>query len=373
MYQVPIALFLASVAATHPARVLVLPFRPLGIEADRAASLTVLFRGQIEKLGGFALAAEAESAAAVPKVEACGGKGECLARVLRGAGADLMVLTVAGALGDTYTLDLKLLDTGGKERRRVSQQLGGADAVLIEGARSAAVQLLAPEQYTGALMVQTEFEAEVQLDGKAVGKTPLTGPVIAAVGPRALKITKPGYRDFDQFVEIRFGQTTFVKVDLKNSTISGVLYALAGEAPPPEAFTAAPAPPPPAPGPAPLRDPPRAPLARGPTPAPEWVWPAALGTGAAALGTLAFAVYFGLDAQSIEGSLAEKFRKRTLGDADQQRYAEMYDQASTANMLYLVSGVLGVLGGAGMAWSLAGGAVEVAPAPGGLALQGTLP
>lgn len=318
----------ASFASAAPRKLALFAFRPLGVDAARAAALTALVASEAGKIPEIALLDAAKVEAALPRADGCAGKAECLRGVARELGADALVLGVAGALGDTFTLDLKLLDAQGNETRRVSQKLGGTEEVLLEGARAAAVQLLAPELYVGSLVVRTEAEAQVLLDGRAVGQAPLASPLDGLVpGQRALRIVKGGYKDFERFVEIRFAQTTYVSVDLQKSEITGVMFAKDGEAVPEAALASA-----------------------GP---PPWVEPAALGTGAAALLALAIGVRFGLSARSIERELGSAYQLRALTDGDRQRYEQMDIDARRANVLFVVSGVLAAAAGVGLGWTFA--------------------
>jgi hypothetical protein len=59
----------------------------------------------------------------------------------------------------------------------------------------------------GTLRVKTDVAGvEVFLDGKSVGKTPLTlAPV--AVGAHHLTLTKPGYMDFEEEIQVQAGAT----------------------------------------------------------------------------------------------------------------------------------------------------------------------
>jgi hypothetical protein len=137
------------------------------------------------------------------------------------------VLTgVLGGLGEEVSLDLKLLDRGAKEVRRV------AVAIPIETrARRAVldellVQLLAPRKWTGTLALDcSEDGAQVQLDGSFIAATPLAKPLEGLKpGKHILRITKDGFGEFSRFVAIRFNEVARLKVDLKNAMVVGLIY-----------------------------------------------------------------------------------------------------------------------------------------------------
>ena len=67
----------------------------------------------------------------------------------------------------------------------------------------------------GALRVKSDAsEVEVLLDGKSVGKTPLTVSEVAA-GAHRLSLTKPGYEDHEEQVTVEAGVTTKLFVVMK--------------------------------------------------------------------------------------------------------------------------------------------------------------
>ena len=67
----------------------------------------------------------------------------------------------------------------------------------------------------GTLRVKTDIsEVEVFLDGNSVGKTPLTLTPVP-VGPHQVTLTKPGYADHEEQVQVQAGATAKVFVLMK--------------------------------------------------------------------------------------------------------------------------------------------------------------
>lgn len=67
----------------------------------------------------------------------------------------------------------------------------------------------------GSLRVKTDVsEVEVFLDGKSVGKTPLTLTPVPT-GAHQLTLTKPGYKDYEEQVQVQSGATARVFVLMK--------------------------------------------------------------------------------------------------------------------------------------------------------------
>ena len=98
--------------------------------------------------------------------------------------------------------------------------------MLLSGLRAAAVKLLSPEHYIGALEVETGVDgAQVLVDGKVLGTTPIAGTIVGlAPGQHALRLTKAGFADFEKFIDVKFDQTTVVQVDLAQRTVRGVMF-----------------------------------------------------------------------------------------------------------------------------------------------------
>jgi hypothetical protein len=88
------------------------------------------------------------------------------------------------------------------------------------------VHLLAPERYVGALEIDASVPgAQVLVDGKPMGPTPIAGTIVGlSPGQHALRLTKEGFADFEKFVDVRFDQTTLVRVDLGERVVRDVMY-----------------------------------------------------------------------------------------------------------------------------------------------------
>jgi hypothetical protein len=120
-------------------------------------------------------------------------------------------------------LNIKVVDVGtGKSQRIQSDPLRGSPDELIEGVRVAAYRLLAPQQIHGSLQIQSDLiGAEVTLDGKSLGKTPLAnGGVVAKLplGKHRLRVEAKTYDAFDSDVEVHFQKVSPVVVRLLQAT-----------------------------------------------------------------------------------------------------------------------------------------------------------
>jgi hypothetical protein len=153
----------------------------------------------------------------------CTGEEKCLTTIGKRLGVDYVVTGTVGSLGDNYVLNIKVVDVAtGKSQRIQSDPLRGSPDELIEGVRVAAYRLLAPQQIHGALQIQTDLVgAEVALDGKSLGKTPLPNNGILAklpLGKHQLRVQAKGYDLFESDVDVNFQKVSPVVVRLLQST-----------------------------------------------------------------------------------------------------------------------------------------------------------
>jgi hypothetical protein len=216
----------ARAQAAPPAKksqVALLRIEPLGLDPELVERLEALFRLELERLQGVPLPARRDVdrvVAADAQLRGCSGETECLTAIGKKLGVAFMVTGTVAALGDSYVVNLKLVDVAtGKEVRRVEEPLSGEPDELIEAVRVAAYRLFAPDKLKGAIAVLADVAgAQVYLDGKLIGKTPIAQAVPnLPVGKHSLRITASGYSDLLQEVEIRFQKTTQVVVNLKRA------------------------------------------------------------------------------------------------------------------------------------------------------------
>lgn len=232
--------------------------RPLGLDAASARRLEQLLRAELGRLPGLRLQPAEQtrrrlSASRRQRLRQCPGDTTCLCGVARVVKVDKLITGVIGALGQDYTLDLKLLDAAAcREERRINESLSGRQDLLIGAMRSALYKLVAPRLYVGSITLEVAASgAEVLVDGRPVGRTPLAGPITSLrPGGHRLAIRKAGVSSFEEVVPVRFQQVTHVKVDLVRSTLVGISYEKEGgksQAPAVSVQVSRPAPAPPAP------------------------------------------------------------------------------------------------------------------------------
>jgi TolB-like protein len=224
-------------------KIAVLSLDALGMDPERVGRLEALFRNELERLAGVPGPSRREIERVLRnerKLLRCGGETGCLAAIGDRLGVELVVFGSVAELGDSFVVDIKVVDAATREevRRIESDPLRGDADELIEAVRVAAYRLLAPERLRGAIAILADIDgARVELDGAVAGQTPLSRPIRnLALGPHRLRVTADGYSPFEEEVEVRFQKTTRVLVRLAGDPDEGQDPALvtAAVAPPPE-------------------------------------------------------------------------------------------------------------------------------------------
>jgi hypothetical protein len=212
------ALFLVSVSA-RAEKISYAMFRldPLGIQPEIVEQLERILRVELERVLAQPLPSRTEVervAASNKKLAGCTADPVCLAPLARLLKASRIVAGNVGGLADSYVVNLKLVDVDARELRRVSATLRGSPEELIDEIRVAAYRLVAPDQLVGNIAILSDVPgANVNLDGRDLGLTPLPGPLSGiSVGVHKLSVTREGFSPFDEDVPVRFEKTTQVVV-----------------------------------------------------------------------------------------------------------------------------------------------------------------
>ena len=201
-------------------------FDALAIDPELVARLETLFRMELDRLDKQPMPSRRDIDRAITgELRECTGEEKCLAAIGKKLGVDVILTGTVGQLGDNYVLTIKAVEvaTARSLQKIQSDPLRGQPDELIEGVRVAAYRLLAPDQLHGAIQVQTDVVgAEVQLDGKPLGKTPLPGNGVIGklvVGKHRLRVAATTYdQPYDDDIEVHFQKVSPVVVRLVPST-----------------------------------------------------------------------------------------------------------------------------------------------------------
>lgn len=135
-------------------------------------------------------------------------------------GVELGLSAEPQPLGDGAVVYVQVVEAGGKVLGSTTVALdaellhkGGPD--LERALRGGVLQILDPKHFVGRLELRVDVkDAEAQLDGRAVPIPPPGQSIALSVGPHAVRVTHPAYRDFLRFVEIGFDRTTTEQIAL---------------------------------------------------------------------------------------------------------------------------------------------------------------
>ena len=156
----------------------------------------------------------------------CNGELACLARAGLYAGAHLAIDARVAALGGVLSVSARIIDTRSSvELGRVAESLADDPTQRAGELHHLAVQLLTPDAYVGSLKIKcSQDAAEVFLDDKLIGTTPMSeGLKSLRAGPHILRVTKSGFADLYQFVDVVFNRSSTIEVDLSTTTLVGVM------------------------------------------------------------------------------------------------------------------------------------------------------
>jgi hypothetical protein len=193
---------------------------PLGVDPQIVSRLEGLLRIELSRLADSAMPSPRQITDMLRKysdLQNCTGEVGCLVRIGRLLNVDRIISGNVGGLADNFVVNLKIVDVSKrKELRRIQEPISGQPDQLIEAVRVAAYGLVAPERLRGALVVLADQpDAEVYLNGKLMGRTPLKPLHALPVGNYILRVTKEGYTEVLQDVRVRFQKSAQVLVKLQ--------------------------------------------------------------------------------------------------------------------------------------------------------------
>ena len=201
-------------------KVLVFPFAVLGEEARKNAEMfrTTLIN-EIDRMEEVD-SVEPESAertlgrSLADARDGCAEDKACTAAVGKAVGARYIVKGGVAASGGGYTLSIQLFDTDIAETVKPPRTMSvPSDEKAVNAMRSAAAYLFATSGFLE--LMASVAGAEVFVDGRPVGKSPLPKPLQLPMGRHNVRLTMVGFEEWQDIVEIRAGATSSLRADLK--------------------------------------------------------------------------------------------------------------------------------------------------------------
>ena len=207
-------------------KIAMMPLSSLGSTEDAARSIQRVLDGEVQKLLTNRLVSPSVLQGQGPHVKAaldtCQGLIDCLVEVFGGLGWDAFIVGNVAGIGEGRVINLKLIDVrSAKELRRASEKASGEEKQLIANIRRAAVELLAPELFVGKLEINAaQPNVNIVIDGQLAGRTPLADATIPlTVGRHAIEANGEGLVPFTSFVDIAYGESVPVKIDLPANSL----------------------------------------------------------------------------------------------------------------------------------------------------------
>jgi hypothetical protein len=304
--------------------VALIPLRPLGVPPELVQALHVTLRNELATLPEAKIAPEKDVAEQLRREPDCEAKIACAALAASRAGARELIMGTASQLGDAYMIDLKLLDArSAVELRRSTKPVSGSQDALIDTLREAVVQLLAPARFVGAMKIEVPGVSGAMLfvDGKSVGTTPLANPVEGlAPGPHTVRVVGENKAESSAFVDVRFGQVTHAKIELKPAPVPMEVLPLNAPSPPQRRQ--------------------------------KWMRPAAIGALGVGAALAVVGVIFQARAYATAGDLNRREAVNQLQPNDLSNYQDVDHYTHMARGFYVAGAMLATAGGGLLWWDL---------------------
>jgi hypothetical protein len=124
-----------------------------------------------------------------------------------------------------------------KNLRRYASVLRLLDRYLAEGGarvsdedRADAQALIRTVQaFVARVTVKVDQpDAEISIDGEAVGRSPMEQPILVDMGTRRLRVSKPGFREFEESRKLSGNEEITIEVALVEQRAEGTLRVVAG-------------------------------------------------------------------------------------------------------------------------------------------------
>lgn len=214
----------ATVAAAPKQKLAVLELEQKGVDASAAQNVTELVGVALKKLEVFDVITRADIAQLMSfeqdkQLVGCGIGTSCIAELGGALGVATLVSGSVGKLGSNYVLTLVLMDTKAAKvleretRTAASLELLGKE---VDSAARALVRILLAGKLGELVVRGAESGAEVELDGKLIGITPLPRLKLPS-GPHQIRVTKKGFVALAADVTIKASDTLVFEATLMPS------------------------------------------------------------------------------------------------------------------------------------------------------------
>lgn len=199
-----------------------------GVTDKDIDSISGFVTAEAEKTSGLKAVGEADIKAVLEgeqKKQQCGAEAtSCMAEMGAALGAELAMSGDLGRMGDYWILNLRLINVKTVVVvKRVGKQIKGDINSLIENLSSAVKELFGiAVVHNGSLKVGgTPENATVFIDGREVGKTPLTKSLPA--GKYKVEVKESSFLPQTKEVDVKSGEETFIAVTLEKKGMNRLI------------------------------------------------------------------------------------------------------------------------------------------------------
>jgi hypothetical protein len=198
-------LFLGSTAFAAPTRIALLPLSSQGVSAEALQQIDAALRIELSRIENVDLVSPRPGIAQEgPCADAA-----CLSGYGKAAGAHEVLHGEVRGLPDSFAVTLRLFDVaGGKEKGTATESVNRDVEEMVWATRAQVVRLKAPERYAGRLVLVSPPDEQSEVDGAAAGGAPL----VLAPGSHAVKLSDPGKKVIEGWVDVRFAHTATARV-----------------------------------------------------------------------------------------------------------------------------------------------------------------
>ena len=220
-----LVVLLAIGGTAHAQRVVALtPLTSVGAEDTSPSTKKIV--AQLEaaiatlpntRLIGAVAVGDAITKAKKPALKVCENDPVCLAEVGKLVSANVVIAGEVVGLGDAKVIYLNASEAG-KEPKSTTLTIGDKED-SGGGPQGAVIRLLEPDRFRGTVHFTIDAAgATVYVNGS---KQPPDGKgnVALTVGTQAVRVTHPEYQDFVRFVDVQYGKTVEVPVNMKQYPI----------------------------------------------------------------------------------------------------------------------------------------------------------
>ncbi|MBW1811418.1 MAG: PEGA domain-containing protein [Deltaproteobacteria bacterium] len=207
-------------------KIAILDLRDKGVGPDVASLLTGVISTRLAEIGIFTVITRDDIKNILTHEQdkillGCADE-SCLTDIGGILGAEYLIAGEVGMVGQKYVIGLQRIDVKAtKVVKRVDRQFEGSREKLLQEVANAAYKVIEDilQARSGmALLNVSEEGADILVDGKTVGSSPMKNLPLAA-GPRDIRISKNGFVDWVRTIQVQPQQVQMLDVTMIPSAV----------------------------------------------------------------------------------------------------------------------------------------------------------